>query len=97
MSKWWRKVQQALPKPSSVKKTAGRNASFVQKYVDGDARKSLQEAASRYGRRAQDSVRLRGEELGKQVRERAAEATSSLTESAKALPSKAAEVRVRKT
>lgn len=55
MSKWWRKVQEVLPKPSSLKKTASKNVSFMQKYDIGkrsaqlrqQARERAEEAASR--------------------------------------------------
>lgn len=80
MSKWWRKVQEALPKPSSLKKTARKNVSFVQKY--GERANNVPE-----------SVRVKSAQLRKQARERAEEAASRLAGSARALPSKAAEVR----
>lgn len=86
MSKWWRKVQESLPKPSSLKKTASKNVSFVQKkYGDG--------VGSKRARSMPDSVRAMSAELGKLARERAEEAASRLAKRAKALPSKAAEVK----
>lgn len=88
MSKWWRKVQESLPKPSSIAKNARKNASFVQKKYGEDV--------SKRGRSIlPESVRVRSAELGRQARERAEEAASRLAGRAKALPSKAAEVRKR--
>lgn len=78
MSKWWRKVQASLPKPSSLKKTASENVSFAKKTYSEDMSKRARNLSA---------------ELGKQARERAEEAASRLAGRAKALPSKAAEVR----
>lgn len=105
---WWRRVQQAFKNPSSMKKTASQNVSFVQKkYSDAtkdkrteELKSLLKKSASDYGKRARDvpaSLRQRSEELGKQAQERAGELASNLskraTEGAKELPSKAAEVK----
>lgn len=78
MSKWWRKVQASLPKPSSLKKTASQNVSFVKKRYSEDMSKRARNLSA---------------ELGRQARERAEEAASRLAGRARALPSKAAEVR----
>lgn len=77
MSKLWRKVMESLPKPSSLKKTASKNVSFVQ---------------NKYGDDLSKRARNLSAELGKQARERAEEAASRLAGRARALPSKAAEV-----
>ena len=81
MSKWWRKVHEFLPRASSLKKTASKNVSFVQKSYSDDINKMA--------KRMPESVRALRAELGK----RAEEAASRMAGRAKALPSKAAEVR----
>lgn len=100
MSRWWRKVQEAIPKSRTLKKTASSNASFLEKkYSESSIRKTLERSASDLGKRAKnvpESLRIRSAEIGKQARERAEDTTSRVgkrvAESAKALPSKATEV-----
>lgn len=106
---WWRRVQQAFVKPSSpssLKKNASENLSFLQKkYGDlakdkgEDLRKSLKTSVSDYGKQAKSApqdLKARSVELGRQARVRAEKATSGLGkqlgDSARALPSRTVEV-----
>lgn len=90
MSRWWHKVQQALPKPSSLKKTASENVSFVQKKYGGVAKDKVDDLKKK------GMAMHNGKQLTALAREWAQEATSRLgkrvADNARALPSKAAEV-----
>lgn len=91
---------------SSLKKNVSENLSFLQKkYGDlakdkgEDLRKTLKTSVSDYGKRAKNvphDLKARSAELGRQARVRAEKATSGLGkqlgDSARALPSKTAEV-----
>lgn len=91
---------------SSLKKNVSENLSFLQKkYRDlakdkgEDLRKTLKTSVSDYGKRAKNvpqDLKARSAELGRQARVRAEKATSGLGkqlgDSARALPSKTAEV-----
>lgn len=100
---WWRKVQQSLRNPSSLKKTAEKNVSFVQKkYRDSgseDLKKRLSESIGDYEKRARsvpELIRSRSEKMSRQVQKRSQEALSSLSKQAaekvKVFPIRAAEV-----
>lgn len=88
---WWRRVQQAFVKPSSLgslKKNASQNLSFLRKKYGElakdkgeDLKKTLETSVSDYGKiakKAPQDLRTRSAELGRQARARAEEATSSL-------------------
>lgn len=89
MSKWWGKVQKALPKLSSLKKTASKNVSFVQKEYGGVTKDKVDEIKK-------SMTPQKGKDLKTRARERAEDSTSRLgkqvAENARALPLKAAEV-----
>lgn len=89
MSRWWRKIQQVLPKKSSLKKTASENVSFVQKKYGGVAKDKVDDMKKSMTNWSSKGLKAR-------ARERAQEATSRLgkrvVENARALPSKAVEV-----
>ncbi|CAM9478289.1 unnamed protein product [Ectocarpus sp. 6 AP-2014] len=91
MSHWWRKIQQTLPKPSSLKKTARGNLSFLEK-------KYGEVAAGKDAKDVRNAVRntvKKSASHGKSARDRAEDATSRVgkqfLESARSIPSKAAE------
>lgn len=89
MSRWWRKVQEALPKASTLKKTASGNVSFVQKKYGDVAKDKVDDLKKgmtvRNGRKLTALARERAEEAASRLGKRAAD-------NARALPSKAAEV-----
>ncbi|CAN0128621.1 unnamed protein product, partial [Ectocarpus fasciculatus] len=92
MSHWWRKIQRALPKPSSLKKTARGNLSFLEKkYGEVAAGKDAKDVRNAVGNTVKKSA-----SYGKSARDLAEDATSRMgrkvVESARSIPSKAAEV-----
>lgn len=103
---WWRRVQQAFVRPSSLKKNASENLSFLHKKYGNlakdkgeDLRKTVKTSVSDYGKKAKSvpqDLKARSVELGRQARVRAEQATSGLAkqlgDSARALPSKTVEV-----
>lgn len=91
MSHWWRKIQQALPKPSSLKRTARGNLLFLEKMYG--------EVTAGHAKDVRNAVRntvKKSASYGKSARDRAEDATSRVgkqfVESARSIPSKAAEV-----